>query len=58
MPTVGFSNEAIDYFGSHLSSRKFHENIHEEFSTAAYFRCGLPQGPILGPYYFQHVLAK
>ena len=37
---------------SYLSSRKFHVNVHDKFSTSADLPCGVPQGSILGPLLF------
>ena len=42
------SREVIDWYKSYLSSRKFHVNVHENFSTSADLRCRVPQGSILG----------
>ena len=52
MPSLGFSTEVIDWYKSYLSSRKFHVNVHDKFSTSANLRCGVPQGSILGPLLF------
>ena len=52
MPSLGFSREVIDWYKSYLSSRKFHVNFHDKFSTSADLRCGVPQGSILGPLLF------
>ena len=46
------SLEVIDWHKSYLSSRKFHVNVHDKFSTSADLRCGVPQGSILGPLLF------
>ena len=43
MPSLGFSREVIDWYKSYLSSRKFHVNVHDKFSTSADLRCGVPQ---------------
>ena len=48
MPSLGFSREVIDWYKSYLSSRKFHVNVHDKFSTSADLRCGIAQGSILG----------
>ena len=37
------SLEVIDWHKSYLSSRKFHVNVHDKFSTSADLRCGVPQ---------------
>ena len=34
MPSLGFSREVIDWYKSYLSSRKFHVNVHDKFSTS------------------------
>ena len=47
MPSLRFSREVIDWYKSYLSSRKFHVNVHDKFSTSADLRCGIPQGSIL-----------
>ena len=52
MPSLGFSREVIDWYKLYLSSRKFHVNIHDKFSTSADLRCRVPQGSILGPLLF------
>ena len=52
MPSLGFSTEVIDWYKSYLSSRKFHVNVHDKFSTSANLRCRVPQGSILGPLLF------
>ena len=52
MPSLGFSREVIDWYKSYLSSRKFHVNVHDKFSTSADLRCRVPQGSILGPLLF------
>ena len=52
MPSLGFSREVIDWYKSYLSSRKFHVNFHDKFSTSSDLRCGVPQGSILGPLLF------
>ena len=52
MPSLGFSREVIGWYRSYLSSRKFHANVHDQFSTSANLRCGVSQGSILGPLLF------
>ena len=52
MPSLGFSREVIDWYKSYLSSRKFHVNIHDKFSSSGDLRCGVPQGSIIGPLLF------
>ena len=52
LPSLGFSNEVIDWFRSHLRRRKFHVNVHVKFSTTDELRFGVPQGSILGPLLF------
>ena len=52
VPSLGFSREVIDWYKLYLSSRKFHVNVHDKFSTSADLRCGVPQGSILGPLLF------
>ena len=42
------SREVIDWYKSYLSSRKFHVNVHDKFSTSADLRCGVSHGSILG----------
>ena len=49
---IGFSYEVIDWYKPYLSSRIFHVNIHNKFSTSAHLRCGVPQGSILRPLLF------
>ena len=52
MLLLGFSCKVIDWYKSYLSSRKFHVNIQDIFSTSVDLRCGVPQGSILGPLLF------
>ena len=49
---IGFSHEVIDWYKPYLSSRIFHVNIHNKFSTFAHLRCRVPQGSILRPLLF------
>ena len=48
MSSLEISREVIDWYKSYLSSRKFHVNVHDKFSTSADLRCGIAQGSILG----------
>ena len=52
IPSLRFSHEVIDWYKSNLSSRKFHVNFRDKFSTSADLRFGVPQGSILGPLLF------
>ena len=52
MPSLGFLREVIDWFKSYLSSRKFHVNVHDKFSTSVDLRCRVPQRSILEPLLF------
>ena len=52
MSSLGFSRKIIDWHKSYLSSRKFHVNVHDKFSTSADLRCGVPQRSILEPLLF------
>ena len=52
MPSLGFSREAIDWYQSYLSSRKFRVNVLDKLSTSADLQCGVPQGSILEPVLF------
>ena len=52
-PSLGFSRKVINWYKSYLSSRKFHVNVHDKFSTFVNLRCGVPQGSTLGPLLFQ-----
>ena len=52
MPSLGFSREAIDWYKSYLSSRKFRVNVLDKFSTSADLQFGVPQGDILEPVLF------
>ena len=49
MPSLVLSCEVIDWYKSYLSSRKFHVNVHDKFSTFADLRCRVPQRSIFGP---------
>ena len=52
LSSLGLSREVIDWHKSCLSSRKFHVNVHDKFSTSTDLRCRVPQGSILGPLLF------
>ena len=52
MSSLGFPREVIDWYKSCLSSRKFHVNVHNKFSTSIDLRYGVPQGSIRGPLLF------
>ena len=52
MKFMGFSDEAILWFSSYLSSRQFKVVINNSFSTPGNITCGVPQGSILGPLLF------
>ena len=52
MPSLGFSCKVVDWYKSYLSSRKFHVNVDDKFSTSADLRCGVSQRSILGPLLF------
>ena len=56
MLPLGFANEVIYWFRSNQSSRKFHVNVHEIYSTSADLQCRVPQGPIHGPMLFQQYI--
>ena len=43
----------VNWYKSYLSSRKFHVNVHDKFSTFVNLRCGVPQGSTLGLLLFQ-----
>ena len=49
MPSLVLSCEVIDWYKSYLSSRKFHVNVHDKFSTFANLWCRVPQISIFGP---------
>lgn len=49
MSCVGFSAPPVAWFKSYFSNRKFHVNIKNKISTAAYINSGVPQGSTLGP---------
>ena len=42
----------INHTYLYLSSRKFHVNVHDKFSTSGNLRCRVPQGSTLGPFLF------
>ena len=46
------SNEVIDWFRSYLSSRKFHVNVNNKYSTFVDIWFEVPQGSIHGPMLF------
>ena len=52
LPSLGSSNEVIDWFKSYVRSRKSHVNVHDKFSTIVELGCGVQQGSILGPLLF------
>ena len=52
MPSLGLSHEVTDLYKPYLSSRKFHVNVHDKFSTSTDLQCGVPQGSILEPVLF------
>ena len=49
---IGFSKSAISWFKSYLSNRSFTVNIEDDYSDPGDLNCGVPQGSILGPYFF------
>ena len=52
MKCMGFSNDVIKWFESHLSKRTFTKHIEKSFSDKTLVSCGVPQGSILGPFLF------
>ena len=52
MKYIGFSEEAILWFKSYLSYRKFIVHINKAISEPGDLSCGVPQGSILGPLLF------
>ena len=52
MPSLGFSREVIDWYKSYLSSRKFHVNIHDKFSSLAIYGAEFHKDPLLDLCYF------
>ena len=52
MKCMGFSNDVIKWFESHLSKRTFSKHIEKSFSDKTLVSCGVPQGSILGPFLF------
>ena len=44
--------KATKWFKSYLSNRKFKVHIKSSFSEPGNFVCGVPQGSILGPFFF------
>ena len=49
---LGFSKNAVMWFKSYLSKRKFKVNLNKTFSEPGELLCGVPQGSILGPLLF------
>ena len=49
---IGFSENSVAWFKSHLSYRAFKVNINNHFSDLSKISCGVPQGSILGPLLF------
>ena len=52
MEYLGFSKDAILWFKSYLSKRKFKVNLNKSFSEPGKLLCGVPQGSILGSLLF------
>ena len=52
MECVGFKKPVIKWFKSYLSNRKFFVSIEGVFSEEGLLTCGVPQGSILGPLFF------
>ena len=52
MEFLGFSKNAILWFKSYLSYRKFNMNLNKFFSEPGKLLCEVPQGSILGPLLF------
>ena len=52
MSSLGFLREVIDWYKSYLSSRKFHTNVHDKFSTSVDLQSKVPQGSTLEPFLF------
>ena len=48
----GFSENAISWFKSYLSTRSFIVNIENDYSDRGDLNCGVHQGSILGPLLF------
>ena len=49
---IGINEVALEWFRSYLSDRSISVEIGEASSSQAAFRCGVPQGSILGPLLF------
>ena len=52
MEFLGFSEDVISWFKSHLPNRKITVNLKSSFSEPGHLSCGVPQGSILGPLLF------
>ena len=52
MPSLGYSHEVIEWCKSYLSTRKFHVNVHDKFSTSAIYNAEFHKDPFLDLCYF------
>ena len=52
MEALGFSQDVIRWFRSYLSDRRQLVDLSGTLSSSAAISCGVPQGSILGHFYF------
>ena len=52
MKCFGFKKSAIDWFDSYLKDRSYFVDIEKTYSEPGIIGCRVPQGSILGPFFF------
>ena len=53
---IGFSDHTVKWFQSYLSNRKFMVILENSFPEISSVSCGVPQGSVLGLFYFWYAL--
>ena len=51
---IGFCDNTVDWFHSHLTDRAFLVNTENMYSSISKISCGVPQGSIPGPLHLRH----